>query len=349
MYPPVEPHDSGLLDVGDGHQVYWEVAGNPDGIPAVYLHGGPGGTLKGGYRRRFDPERYLVVGVQQRGAGRSTPSAASPGYDLAQNTTSHLLSDLDAVRARLGIDAWLVSGVSWGSTLALHHALTRREATLGLVLVAVTTTSPDEVWWISEGVGRLYPEAWQRLASFASTHADWQPGEAPIIQVMAQLLADDALAPAAARAWLDWEDVHIQIGLPVDQVGVHHVVPAGAGEATAGAREDEVAFARLVTHYWSQAGFGPADGLTNHLAPLAGLPVALVHGRRDVSGPASIPWGIQQALPHSVLRVVETEGHGGEQMMELWRAAADSFADHGDFRSLVGHDQHDHDQQLERP
>jgi proline iminopeptidase len=163
-YPPIEPLTSGLLDVSDGNEIYWEVSGNREGKPALFLHGGTGGALRSGsYRRPFDPQKYRVVGIDQRGCGRARPLATEDLGKLSRNTTQTLIEDIEAVRRHLQIEAWLVSGVSWGTTLALAYAQAHPDRISELVLVAVTTTSREEVDWITEGVGRIFPEAWQKF------------------------------------------------------------------------------------------------------------------------------------------------------------------------------------------
>ncbi|HZD16481.1 MAG TPA: alpha/beta fold hydrolase, partial [Pseudonocardiaceae bacterium] len=148
----------GLLPVGGGHEVYWEESGNSKGIPALYLHGGPGGGLgAGSYRTKFDPSRFRIIGLEQRGCGRSTPLVTAPGYDLSQNTTSILIDDIEKVREHLHVDRWLVNGVSWGSTLVLGYARAHPERVRGIVLMAVTTTERFQVDWITETVGALFP------------------------------------------------------------------------------------------------------------------------------------------------------------------------------------------------
>ncbi|MEL4357294.1 MULTISPECIES: alpha/beta fold hydrolase [unclassified Luteococcus] len=319
-----------MLQVSHGHQVYWESSGNPSGIPVLYLHGGPGGVLRDGYRRKFNPDVYRIIGLQQRGAGRSTPHAASPEHDPQTNTTTHLLADIEALRTHLGIDRWLVCGVSWGCTLALHHALAQPEHVLGLVLVAVTTTSPAEVAWITEGVQTLYPEAWDRLAGLLEERTDWRRGSRPLIDALAEQLtgAGQELRAELAVAWMAWEDSHIQIGLPAEQLR-----PVGLCEQPIA---EQIALTSLVSHYWTHhAALDPAwvpeGGLQGRLGELAGLPICMIHGRRDVSGPVSIPWAVKGALPGAELHIVESEGHGGEQMMELWCRATDSWAARQDF------------------
>ena len=161
-------YSSGLLRVDDGHEIYWEQAGRSDGIPAVYLHGGPGGTLgRGAYRTKFDPNRFRVVGFDQRGCGRSRPLVTAANYDLNRNTPPHLIQDMEALREHLGVEHWLINGVSWGSTLVLAYAQAHPDRVLGIVVMAVTTSARSEIDWITETVGSVYPQAWDRLAGHA--------------------------------------------------------------------------------------------------------------------------------------------------------------------------------------
>ncbi len=310
---------SGLLPVGGGHDVYWEESGNLDGIPALYLHGGPGATLgSGGYRGKFDPERFRIVGLDQRGCGRSTPHVTAAGYDLAENTTAHLISDIEQVRRHLQIDAWLINGVSWGSTLALAYAQAHRQHVLGIVLMAVTTTDRFYVDWITETVGAIYPEAWDRLAAHAE-HAGigYHRGRGRLIDAYAQLMThpEAATRDAASRAWVEWEDHHISIGAR----GLHR---------NAAWDDDEYrqVFAILVTHYWANDAF-LRPPILDQTERLSGIPGTLIHGRLDVSGPALAAWRLHQAWPGSELIVEENEGHGGEAMVNAWALANSRHAD----------------------
>ena len=156
-FPAVEPYDSGMLDVGDGHRVYWETCGNPDGKPAIYLHGGPGSGSTPGARRYFDPDAYRVVLFDQRGSGRSRPLASEPDTDLSTNTTAHLIADIEQLRRLHGIDKWTVLGISWGSTLGLAYAQAHPQQVNALVLAAIGTDSRREVEWLTRDVGRIFP------------------------------------------------------------------------------------------------------------------------------------------------------------------------------------------------
>ena len=324
----------GLLDVEAPHRIHWEESGSPDGVPALYLHGGPGSGLgSGGYRDRFDPSRYRIIGIEQRGCGRSTPSAGTPGYDLDANTTAHLIADIEAVRAHLGVDRWVINGVSWGSTLALAYAQAHPDRVLGVVLMAVTTTSRSEVQWITEQVGAVFPEAWHRLARHLlpdhapdalvplSTDARTErPGRIDrprIIDAAARRMRDPdpAVRDAASRAWAEWEDHHVAIG-----TGGHRRDPRWEDD------EVRLTIATLVTHYWSHAAFCDPP-ILERMSVLAGIPGILVHGRLDVSGPVLTPWLLHRAWPGSELIIDEGEGHGGARMVDEWTAANARLAD----------------------
>lgn len=320
--------EDGMLDVGDGQRLHYEVSGAPDGVPALYLHGGPGGRLTSGYRRKAPAERCRIIGFSQRGAGLSTPSAAEEGVDLAVHTTAHLIADIERLREALGVEAWIVQGVSWGSTLAIAYAQAHPDRVLGIVLMAVTSTSRREVDWITEDVGAIYPEAWDAFAAFAERHGEFDrhdrsPGRVRIVEAYRRLLTcgDRDLEERAAAAWMAWEDEHIRIGTG-DVRG-----PARPAESLSEQeRRFALGFARLVTHYWAHDGFGPEGGLLSRMDRIGHLPGVLIHGRRDVSGPLVTAWELHRAWPASRLVVVEDEGHGGPRMVAAWRAAMDDFA-----------------------
>lgn len=336
--PPPPSRAEGMLAVGEDQQVFWEESGAPDGVPTLYLHGGPGGRLTPGYRRNSPADRARIIGMSQRGAGRSTPGAGGAGpVDLRGQTTAHLVADLEHLRERLGIEAWIVQGVSWGSTLALAYAQAHPERVLGVVLFAVTSTSRREVDWITEGIGAVYPEAWDAFAAVAERHGgfdrqDRRAGRLRIVEAYRRMLtsADPALVDLATRAWMAWEDEHIRIG----GGGPAQGSAVAAGQEVA---EHHRAVARLVTYYWAHDGFvadwaspwgaAPGSGLLGGVGRLSGIPGVLIHGRRDVSGPALTAWELHRAWPGSELIVVEEEGHGGPVMAEHWRAAVTRMVD----------------------
>ncbi|GAB3435748.1 alpha/beta hydrolase family protein [Flindersiella endophytica] len=314
FHSPTEPHASGLLPVGDGNLVYWEICGNPDGKPAVVLHGGPGSGCTPGWRRYFDPSAYRVVLLDQRGCGRSTPDAASFETDLSVNTTHHLIADLELLRSHLGIQRWLVFGGSWGTTLGLAYAEQYPRRVSELVLFSVTNTTRREVEWVTRDVGRLFPEQWHRFRS--GVPAAERDGS--LVDAYARLLAssDPRVREQAARDWCTWEDSHVAID-PDHKPDPRYDDPVF-----------RMRFARLVTHYWSHAAWLEEGVLVREAGKLAGIPGVLVHGRLDVSGPPDIAWELAQAWPDGELVLVDRAGHGSGHpgMAESVLAAVDRFA-----------------------
>lgn len=311
-FPALEPLASGLLDLDDGTQLYWEESGNPAGKPMIWLHGGPGSGLgTGGYRRRPDPAVWRIIGIDQRACGRSRPLVGEPGFDLAALTTDRLLKDIESVREHLGVERWLVSGGSWGSTLALAYALAHPDRVTAIVLIAVTTTSRAEVDWITESVGRIFPQEWEAFAKASGR----RPGQR-VVDAYVQRLADPDLAvrEAAALDWCTWEDVH----------------PSLAPGSLPPLREEDPAFrltfATQVCWFWSHSGFLGERGILDRIEEIAHIPAVLIHGRLDVSGPLATAWELHRAWPGSRLVVVEDEGHGGTSMSEEQERAYASFA-----------------------
>jgi proline iminopeptidase len=304
---------NGWVDVPHA-KIYWEGTGDPKGVPVLYLHGGPGGSLgKGGYRKRHDPARFWTIGLDQRGCGKSLPTVQDDLGRLSQNTTQALLDDIEAVRGHLGIQKWIVTGVSWGSTLALAYALRHPDRVLGIGLVAVTATSRDEVGWITDGVGRIFPEAWEDFAHAAKAN----PGER-VVDAYARRLAgvDRDDARSAALAWERWESTHISLD-PYWQPGPMF-------------KEDErerMTLALLVTHYWSNDGFlTEGQEIIPRVHELDGIPGYLIHGRRDISGPVITAWKLHQRWKSSQLVIVEGEGHGGPESMKALAQAVEEIA-----------------------
>jgi proline iminopeptidase len=310
-YPPIEPYDSGLLDVTDGNALYWECVGNPAGTPAVYLHGGPGSGATPGARRHFDPSAYRTVLFDQRGSGRSTPLADDPGVDLSTNTTTALVRDIEALREHLGIDRWVVFGVSWGVTLGLVYAQAHPDRVRGMVLGAVTSGSRLETEWITRDMGRVFPREWESFA--AEVPAAERDGD--LAAAYARLLADPdpAVRDEAARAWCTWEDVHVSL-MPGWEPSPRYADPAFRS-----------VFARLVTHYWGHGCF-LADGQVQAAMPrLSGIPAVLIHGRYDVSGPPDVAWRLHRAWPGSRLELLDDAGHGGGSFSDRVTAALNGF------------------------
>jgi proline iminopeptidase len=294
---------TGLLDVGDGQSIYWEVSGNPDGTPAVALHGGPGGGSTPGRRRWFDPARYRLVQFDQRGCGRSTPHAGDWTTDLATNTTHHLIHDIEALRKHLGIERWLVWGASWGVTLALAYAERHPERVTAMILLSITMTRPSDVRWFGHDTGRFFPAEWARFRAGVPE----RERDGDLVAAYDRLLnghADPAVRLQAARDWVAWEDA---------------ILSLEEGYVTPNPRWADgrfmVAFARLVTHYFSHAAWLEEDELLRNAPRLAAIPGVLVHGRLDLAGPPDVAWQLSRAWPRAELHFV-TGGHTGDAEMD---------------------------------
>ncbi|MEX0797022.1 MAG: prolyl aminopeptidase [Acidimicrobiia bacterium] len=312
-YPITEPYSSGKLDVADGHKVHWEVVGNPDGKPAVVLHGGPGSGSIPGLSRMFNPEKYMIVQFDQRNCGQSTPNAGEPRIDLSTNTTQHLIADIEQLRTTLGVDRWLVWGGSWGTTLGLAYAQTHPGSVTELLLGSVVTTTRAEVEWVTRTMGRIFPERWQDFHDFLPP--DSRDGELASAYNRLLMDPDPGVHEPAAMAWCDWEDIHVSI--------------ADGYEPFLRNQDPKVrlCFSRLVTHYWANAGFLEDGQLFRDARNLAGVPTFLAHGRRDISAPADIPVTLATSIPDAELFIAETEGHGGPTQYRWMADIADRLAE----------------------
>jgi proline iminopeptidase len=294
LYPEIEPDGHGMLDVGDGHSVYWETCGSPNGKPAVVLHGGPGSGRSPRMRRLFDPAAYRVALFDQRGCGRSTPHASEPRADLSANTTWHVVADIERLRERLGVDRWLVFGGSWGAVLALAYAERHPDRVTELVLWGVPTAGrADFDWLFRGGLGRFLPEQWERLLD-ALPDVDGDPVEA-----FHRLLfdADAEVRRRAALAWCTWESASPDWP-PTDGLDSRFEDPDFA-----------LAFARLVTHYARHDEWLEDGALVNGADALADIPGVIVNGRFDLQAPLGGAWALHRAWPGAELVVVDEAGH----------------------------------------
>ena len=316
LYPPIEPFASGMLDVGDGNRVHWEVCGNPEGKPAVVLHGGPGSGCGPHHRRYFDPERYRVVLFDQRGCGRSTPRADDPATGLGSNTTAHLVADMEQLRTHLGLDRWLLFGGSWGSTLALAYAEAHPERVSEIVIPSVTTTRRSEIDWLYRGVGRFFPEEWERFRLVVPAVTGESGAE--LAAGYAELLADPdpEVRARAAREWSRWEDATVSLE-PHGKPDAHSDRPLPA----------LIARARICAHYFAHGAWLEEGVLLREAGRLAGIPGALIHGRLDLGSPVDTAWALSRVWPDAALVVVDDSGHTGSPTMSArQRAALDAFA-----------------------
>jgi proline iminopeptidase len=304
-----------MLEVGDGNHVYWEVCGNPDGKPAVVLHGGPGSGCSTGMRRYFDPRAYRIVLFDQRGCGRSTPHASDPATDLTVNTTRHLIADIELLRQHLGVDRWLVFGGSWGSTLGLAYAQRHPHRVSEIVLIGVTTTRRSEIDWLYREVAPLFPEQWARFR--AGVPAAERDGD--LVEAYHRRLhsPDPAVRAKAAKDWCDWESALVSID-PDARREPRRLQPAF-----------QLAFARIVTHYFRHNAWLEDGILLRQAVSLAGIPGVMIQGRLDLAGPLVTAWELAQAWPGGELVIVNGAGHSSTDpgMSEAVVAATGRFAE----------------------
>jgi proline iminopeptidase len=308
LYPAIEPFESGLLDVGDGHQIYWERCGNPVGTPAVFLHGGPGAGCSPAQRRLFDPARYCVTLFDQRGCGRSTPHAS-----LEANTTWDLVADIERLRSKFGHERWQVFGGSWGSTLALAYAETHPERVSALVLRGVFTATPAEIdWYYEGGAAWLFPDLWERF--LAPIPRDEQNDLVGAYR--RRLTGDDEGARlTAAKAWSLWE------------AGTITLLPNALADQFGEARY-ALAFARIENHYFTHQSWLEDDQLIRDAGRLRGIPGVIVQGRYDVATPVRAAWRLAKAWPEARLELIADAGHAFDEpgILDALIRATDGFA-----------------------
>ncbi|MCR9270423.1 MAG: prolyl aminopeptidase [Henriciella sp.] len=292
LYPPIEARRSGFLRVSDLHEIYWEESGNPNGLPVIGIHGGPGGGSSPEMRRFFDPTVYRIILIDQRGCGKSTPHS-----ELEENTTWTLVSDMEAVREHLGIEKWVLFGGSWGSTLALSYAVTHTERVFGLILRGIFLLTEAEIrWFYQEGASRLFPDAYDR---YVAPIPESERGA--LLQAFhKRLTGDDRDARRkAAKAWACWEGETITIQGPTSRPKRFE--------------EDDFAdaFARIECHFFVNKGFFEKDGwlLEQATTKLKDVPGKIVHGRYDVVTPLSSAWALNKAWPLAELEIVTNAGH----------------------------------------
>lgn len=310
LYPEITPYNTGQLAVDEPHVLYYEEVGRADGIPAVFLHGGPGAGCETYHRRFFDPSRYRVVLFDQRGAGRSTPHAALQG-----NATDALVEDIERLREHLGIERWLVFGGSWGSTLALAYAERHTERVSGLVLRGIFLCRPQEIHWFYQlGASRLFPDYWEDFV------APVEPArrDALLPAYYGLLTGDDELRRlAAAKAWSVWEGRTSTL-LPDESVASHFAEPHVA-----------LSLARIECHYFMNDAFLRPGQLLRDAGRLAGTPGVIVHGRYDAICPLENAWELHQAWPGSELSIIADAGHSAAEPGIRHRLieATDAFAE----------------------
>jgi proline iminopeptidase len=291
LYPPIEPYETGRLDVGDGHVLYWERCGTPGAKPVVFLHGGPGAGCSTDHRRQFDPARYDIMLFDQRGCGRSTPHAS-----LEANTTWHLVADIERLRALAGVEKWMVYGGSWGSTLALAYAQTHPDRVTELVLRGIFTFRQRELDWLYRqgGASEIFPDKWEE---FVAPIPEAERSDFVAAYHRRLTDADPAVQLPAAKAWSKWEAETVTL-LPNPHVIEQHTSDDFA-----------VAIARIENHYMINKGWLEEGQLIANAGRLKGIPGVIVQGRYDCCTPPVTAWALHKAWPEAELVIVPDGGH----------------------------------------
>ena len=291
LYPPIAPFEKGWLEVDDLHKLYWEQSGNPKGIPVLFLHGGPGAGASPTHRQFFDPAHYRVIIFDQRGAGRSLPLG-----ELHDNTTDHLISDIEKLRMHLGIESWHVFGGSWGSTLSLAYAQSYPDRVKSLTLRGIFLMRRQEIDWFLYRMRWIFPEAWQEFIAPIDEHERSDLLEAYYKRLMSR---DRLVQIAAARAWSRYEGACSTL-LPTIPV-----IQDGAEDSHA------LAIARIEAHYFRNNMFQPEDLLLRRLDRIRHIPTVIVQGRYDVICPMITADELHRAWPEADYIVVPDAGHSG--------------------------------------
>ena len=289
LYPPIDAWDQRMVDTGDGHQIYVEQCGAPQGIPVLVVHGGPGGGCSPAMRRYFDPAVFRIILFDQRGCGRSRPHAS-----VENNTTWHLVADMERIRTILGIDRWVLFGGSWGATLSLIYAITHPERAAFLALRGVFLMTRAELdWFYGGGAGQFWPDVWER---FVQPIPEAERGDLIAAYHRRLFCGDPVVEIRHARAWAAWENALASI----QSQGAHHESPADYARA----------FSRLENHYFIHGGFLDGDNwILRHIARLARVPGAIVQGRYDMICPPKSAWALSRAWPAAELKFVGQAGH----------------------------------------
>jgi proline iminopeptidase len=310
LYPAIEPFKSGLLEVDDGIFIYWEASGNPNGIPALYLHGGPGGGIKKGYRRRYNPQKYLIISFEQRGCGRSRPLITDSLDFLHKFVTNEYILDIEKLRVHLNISSWLVSGMSWGTTLALAYAQAYPSRVSGLVLAAINLATPSEVRWITEDIRAIFPEEWKKFNEAVCPKLGQRLIDAYYDSVLSH---DVGVRQRAYDAWCQWEIAHVSLD------------PLSTPNPSFDDDTYRAVFATQVIHFWKHGAFMDNSQLVNNMERLNSIPGVLIHGRLDVSSPIETAWKLNNAWNSATFVIVEDEGHGGPKMIQAFVEATDEL------------------------
>lgn len=306
LYSEIEPFDSGFIQVSDLHNLYYERVGNADGIPAVFLHGGPGAGLISTYRRFFDPKKYHIILFDQRGAGKSTPP-----FELRENTTWDLIKDIEMLRETFGVEKWLVFGGSWGSTLSLTYAEMYPDRCLGLIVRGIFLGRRKELHWLNQsGASEIFPDFWER---YRDEIPEDEREDFPAAYYRRLTGEDEKVRLSAARAWSEWEDATAKLYPSVEPIDENKAL----------------SLARIECHYFINNCFFSSDNyLLENVSKIRRIPTVIVHGRYDMVCPISSAWELHRALPEAELIIVPDAGHSASEpgIVSALIGATDRFA-----------------------
>jgi proline iminopeptidase len=309
LYPEIEPFDSGMMPVSELHSIYYERCGNPDGLPIVFLHGGPGGGLIPGYRQFFDPQIYQIVLFDQRGSGKSTPHA-----ELKENTTWDLVADIERLREKFGIEKWVVFGGSWGSTLALTYAISHPDRAAGLILRGIFLCRPKELQWFYQyGASEIFPDFWE---NYRDAIPEAERGDFMQAYYKRMTSDDEQTRLDACRAWSVWEGSTSKL-FPDTNLIDHFA-----------ADHEALALARIECHYFVNNCFFDSDNyILENIDKIRHIPTVIVQGRYDVVCPSVSAWELHKAFPEAVFHIVPDAGHSVSEpgITEALLNATDKF------------------------
>ncbi len=310
LYPDIIPYSSCLLAVDERHTLYLEESGNREGVPALFLHGGPGSGCEAYHRRFFDPNRYRIILFDQRGCGRSVPHA-----ELRDNSTQHLIDDMEKIRDHLGVSKWLLFGGSWGSTLALAYAEAHPDRVLGLVLRGIFLCREQEIhWFYQHGASRIFPDYWQE---FVSPIPEQERDD--LLRAYHRRLTghDEVARMAAAKAWSLWE------GRTASLLSDSSIINHFSDPRTA------LSLARIESHYFMHDAFLRPDQLLEDISRISGIPGVIIHGRYDLICPVESAWELHRSWPGSELRIIPDAGHSAAEpgIRSALVEATDGFAE----------------------
>ena len=290
LYPKIEPYATGMLEVSKLHTIAWECSGNPDGIPVIVIHGGPGGGSQPSYRRYFDPNKWNIIQFDQRGCGKSTPYA-----ELEQNSTMNSVSDMEALRQHFGIETWHVFGGSWGSTLSLIYGIEHPQRVRSFILRGIFMCRKSELhWFYQDGASHVFPDAFEPYFN----HIPSEEQSDLIKAYYKRLTSDDVeVRRAAAKEWTRWE------------MATSRLFPDPEYLDKAEDLDFAVAFARIECHYFINAIFVEEAYILNNTAVISEIPCVIIHGRYDMVCPVKSAWELHKQLPNSVLQIIPDSGH----------------------------------------